>query len=59
MNQLLQNPPKCLQTLVAIKDVSPETADLAKKCGIVIKFFEEIETLGAASDLPELVSLLH
>ncbi|XP_063589550.1 long-chain-fatty-acid--CoA ligase 1-like isoform X1 [Penaeus indicus] len=54
MSQLLQNPPKCLKMLVAMKDVTPETAERAKKLGIAIKFFEQIESLGAASDIPEL-----
>ncbi|XP_071548501.1 long-chain-fatty-acid--CoA ligase 1 isoform X1 [Panulirus ornatus] len=54
MSQLLDNPPKCLKTLVAIKDISPETSERAKKLGITIKFFEEVESLGAASELPEL-----
>lgn len=55
MSQLLESPPKCLKMLIAIKDIGAETADRAKKLGITIKFFEEIEKLGAASELPELV----
>ena len=55
MTQLLQTPPKSLKLLIAIKDVTPETAERARALGITIKFFEEIETLGAASDIPELV----
>ncbi|XP_066956154.1 long-chain-fatty-acid--CoA ligase 1 isoform X2 [Macrobrachium rosenbergii] len=54
MSQLLQSPPKCLKLLIAIKDVTPETAERARSLGITIKFFEEIESLGAASDIPEL-----
>ncbi|XP_037781180.1 LOW QUALITY PROTEIN: long-chain-fatty-acid--CoA ligase 1-like [Penaeus monodon] len=59
MSQLLQNPPKCLKMLVAMKDVTPETAERAKKLGITIKFFEQIESLGAASDIPELVGEMN
>lgn len=50
MSQLLQAPPKCLKMLVAMKDVTTETAERAKKLGITIKFFEQIESLGAASE---------
>ena len=56
MAQVLQSPPKCLKILIAIRDISPETLDRAKKLGITIKYFEEVETMGAASQLPELVS---
>lgn len=55
MSQLLQSPPKCLKILIAIKDISGEMLDRAKKLGISIKYFEEVEKMGAASRLPELV----
>ncbi|XP_050726596.1 long-chain-fatty-acid--CoA ligase 1-like isoform X2 [Eriocheir sinensis] len=54
MAQLLQSPPKCLKRLIAIKDICAETSDRAKKLGITIKYFEEVESMGAASQLPEL-----
>ncbi|XP_063883836.1 long-chain-fatty-acid--CoA ligase 1-like isoform X2 [Scylla paramamosain] len=54
MAQVLQSPPKCLKILIAIKDISAETSERAKKLGITIKYFEEVETMGAASQLPEL-----
>lgn len=57
MAQVLQSPPKCLKILIAIKDIGAETCERAKKLGITIKYFEEVETMGAASQLPELVSL--
>lgn len=56
MAQLLQSPPKCLKMLIAIKDITAETSDRAKKLGITIKYFEEVESMGAASQLPEMVS---
>lgn len=56
MAQLLETPPKCLKILIAIKDIGPETSDRAKKLGITIKYFEEVETMGAAAHLPEVVS---
>ncbi|XP_045113727.1 long-chain-fatty-acid--CoA ligase 1-like isoform X2 [Portunus trituberculatus] len=54
MAQVLQSPPKCLKILIAIRDISAETSERAKKLGITIKYFEEVETMGAASQLPEL-----
>ncbi|XP_076067495.1 long-chain-fatty-acid--CoA ligase 5 [Oratosquilla oratoria] len=54
MSQLLQSPPRCLKILVGIStDISNETVQLAEKHGISIKYFEEVESKGAALGIKE------
>ncbi|KAB7503360.1 Long-chain-fatty-acid--CoA ligase 1 [Armadillidium nasatum] len=54
MLQLLNNPPRSLRFLIAIKDVSREVIAKAQKLNIEIKSFEEIEKLGAARGAREI-----
>jgi len=48
INSLLDKSPPCLKQLVYIKEVKPETLQRAKRQGMAIIKFDEVEKLGSA-----------
>jgi long-chain acyl-CoA synthetase len=48
INLLLDKAPTCLKRLVHFKEIKPETISRAKKRGIELRRFEEIEKMGAS-----------
>lgn len=56
MLQLLSNIPRSVKLLIAIKDISEGTKNMARKLGIDVKTFEQIEAIGAQSHKKEVVS---
>ncbi len=47
INLLLDKAPTCLKRLVYMKDLKPETIARAKRQGIELRRFEEVEKLGS------------